>query len=65
MKAYITLANMKKSTPIDFTGKLLKKVGGYFEPFDNLHSEIWETNQEFDFTINNRTIKTKKVTIYC
>lgn len=64
MEAYITLANMRKVTPINFTGKLLKKTGSYFEPFGNLNSEVWETNQNFDFSINGRTIKTKTVTIY-
>jgi hypothetical protein len=64
MKAYITLGNMRKSTPIEFTGKLVKQVGSYFEPFTNQHQRIWETDQEFTFHINGRDIQVKTLTVY-
>ena len=64
MKAYITFANMRKSTPIEFTGELINKLAGYYEPFTRQDSEIWETDQTFDFQINGMTVKTNKITIY-
>ena len=63
MKAYISLGRTRKATPFNFTGKLIKKVDEFFSPFDNTIHEVWETNQNFEWILDNQKMKTNLIDI--